>query len=631
MSLLEKEVQKSMELSIEDSLYEAVLAEDQDSITQILLKGANPNKTVRQGKTCLGEAANMGNINILKVLLNASQTSSTSKVSSLNVTRKRQIKCQKRKLKHQIYQEETVIKCKNLNDRPYKNYNLGQYDTVGIKDNNAKMDKNQGYFVFIHNEGSSSDESKSGGLKSPLSSSSLTPSPQDELEWDEEIGAVAPTTTEDETWSSMYKWYAAILESTGSAIASASVVSNGIDHQDAFMRTALHYASEQGHLLAIRILIESGCRLDITAADGLTPLHVAVVKNHIDVVKTLIKAGSNVNYKTHEKMTSLHFAASRGYLDLVKLLVNSGAYLESRDTNERTALYLAAGRGHVDVVKYLIAAGANVNGEEIHAYTPLCEAVWQRYAAVVEILLSSGARITHSHRLLHNAIIQRQEEIVKMLTTFGGGINLHNDNGDTPLLLAARLSQPAIAKVLLAKGANVNSCNSITGANALHIAVESIDVPEDFEEILKCLLEYKINMNVTALTGDTALNRALLLHKDHAAVMLIRYGADVNACDLHSCGLDNMSIASRRRSFTLASMLLKAGHYVTAPEPSATVPKQGSTLYLLHHACRQPYRLIDLCRMKIRCLGKNRVLFHFISSLPIPKSLKGFLMMEDEG
>lgn len=38
----------------------------------------------------------------------------------------------------------------------------------------------------------------------------------------------------------------------------------------------------------------------------------------------------------------------------------------------------------------------------------MCEAVWQRYAEVVEVLLSSGARITHSHKLLHNAIIQRQ-------------------------------------------------------------------------------------------------------------------------------------------------------------------------------------------------------------------------------
>lgn len=62
-------------------------------------------------------------------------------------------------------------------------------------------------------------------------------------------------------------------------------------------------------------------------------------------------------------------------------------------------------------------------------------------------------------------------------------------------------------------GANVNACNSITGASALHVAVESIDCPEEFEELLKYLLEYNIDMNSTALTGDTPLNRALLLAK----------------------------------------------------------------------------------------------------------------------
>lgn len=135
---------------------------------------------------------------------------------------------------------------------------------------------------------------------------------------------------------------------------------------------------------------------------------------------------------------------------------------------------------------------------------------------------------------------------MKLLTNCGGGINLHNDNGDTPLLLAVRLSQPNIVKILLEKGndnfwelsiyyklyyiilwnfrnsqfapfyfsgANVNSCNSITGASALHIAVENIDEPNVFEELLKHLIEYKINMDTTALTGDTALNRALLLQK----------------------------------------------------------------------------------------------------------------------
>lgn len=122
-------------------------------------------------------------------------------MSKVTSTRKRQVKSHKRKLRHDSQQNETVVKCKNLSDRMFKDYyaeNIASTTEEG-------MDKNQGYFVFIHSEGSSSDEGKLPGLKSPLSPPSLTMSPQADLEWDEEIGNVAPTTSEDETWSSMYK------------------------------------------------------------------------------------------------------------------------------------------------------------------------------------------------------------------------------------------------------------------------------------------------------------------------------------------------------------------------------------------------------------------------------------------
>lgn len=59
----------------------------------------------------------------------------------------------------------------------------------------------------------------------------------------------------------LFRWYAAILECTGAAIASASVVSNGIDQQDAFMRTALHYAVDQGHTGVVKLLLDAGNKL----------------------------------------------------------------------------------------------------------------------------------------------------------------------------------------------------------------------------------------------------------------------------------------------------------------------------------------------------------------------------------
>lgn len=612
-----------MEKSLEEKLYRAVIIEDSDLVSQLLSQGANPNKTVINGKTCLGESANIGNIDILKQLIIASRTNHVQSTAS----RKRPLKSHKRKLKHDTGQDEHIGKHRGFNEKKFK-------DTCSeslFEEESSKFYKNQGYFVFVHNEGSSSNETRISSKKLQLSPSSLISSPQADLEWDEEIGTVAPSTSEDETWSSMYKWYAAILENTGVAIASAAIVNNGIDQQDAFTRTALHYAAEQGHIGVVKLLLGAGCKVDITGGDGLTALHVAVIKNHSEVVKTLLSAGSYVNYKTCENMTALHFAASRGFVEVVKILVNCGAYLESRDTSERTALYLASGRGHLDVVKYLISNGANVNGEEIHGYTPLCEAVWHRCGAIVDILLKSGARITHSHKLLHNAIIQRQEEIVRKLADTGSGLNLRNENGDTPLLLASRLSQPNICTILLKRGAVINARNSITGANALHNAVETIDSADEFEQLLKCLLEHNIDMNATALTGDTALNKALLMQRDHAAILLIRYGADVNACDIRSPGLDNLSMASRRNSRTLARMLLKAGHILPKTEKGTIAPTSENTATWVHHVCKHPFDLADICRIKIRSMKENKCLFNYIASLPLPMSLKRFLMMEDEG
>ncbi|CAH2104638.1 unnamed protein product [Euphydryas editha] len=615
-----------MDKSLEDKLYDSILIEDLDSISNLIAQDTNPNKITSNGKTCLGEAANIGNICIAKLLIESCKSACTHSKIYQNYYKKKHTKSHKRKLRNSGHQDEMVVKCKHLNERTYKVDNTNE----NISLQGSSHENNQGYFVFIHNDGSSSDESKIGSSKSPVSSSSIVSTPQAELEWDEEILNVAPTTSEDESWTSMYKWYAAILECTGAAIASASIVTNGIDQHDAFMRTALHYAAEQGHSEIVKLLIDADCKVDIAAGDGLTSLHIAVMRNHKDIVVQLLEAGSHVNYKTHEKMTPLHFAASRGYVELVRILVTNGAYLEARDTSERTPLYLAAGRGHAEVVKYLVCVGANVNGEEIHGYTPLCEAVWHRYTKVVEILLATGARITHSHKLLHNAIIQRQEEIVKMLAEIGGGINLHNDNGDTPLLLSARLSQPAIALSLLQRGANINSCNSITGASALHIAVESIDCQNIFEDLLRCLLEYGVDLNITALTGDTALNRALLLQKDDAAVLLIRHGADVNACDLHSRGLDNLSIASRRRTINLARLLIKAGHHIPIPDANSSVPKQDTTLNWLYYTCKEPLSLLDICRIRIRSYCGNMVMYHYINALHLPKSLKRFLMLENE-
>ena len=85
-------------------------------------------------------------------------------------------------------------------------------------------------------------------------------------------------------------------------------------------------------------------------------------------------------------------------------------------------------------------------------YTPLCQAVWQQEKEIVRLLLKAGAKLTHSDRLLHSAILHRCTDIAELLISAGSIINLRDDNGDTPLIIAARSGQADMVNLLLNNG-----------------------------------------------------------------------------------------------------------------------------------------------------------------------------------
>jgi len=106
--------------------------------------------------------------------------------------------------------------------------------------------------------------------------------------------------------------------------------------------TALEQASRAGHINIVRLILQTGAKLDVVM-DGI--------------------------WLFRRRGTALHWAADRGHLDIVKLLVQEGANLDafvlrSHGCESDSPLSAAAGSGHLNVVKYLLDVGADKNSKE---------------------------------------------------------------------------------------------------------------------------------------------------------------------------------------------------------------------------------------------------------------------------
>nr|CAD7572906.1 unnamed protein product [Timema californicum] len=663
--------------SLEEELHDAVSKGNKESVNYLLKEGANMNMICSSGRTPLGVAAQMGNTTILKILLSTicvPQPLAEAVSEGFNQLHRHKHKTKKRKEHVQgsikrhsesVNRNKDTASKKNVlkttlsgvsnQESHFEENKKVEMDsslnnTEGSGCSNAKQ--NSGYFIIVHKETGCPDETARrqaldghfcDGLKHNTENVACalndirTPDGMDRLEWDVEVEEKSDADVEEDSWMALYRWYADILDKTGSLLQLPQPCD--VNHQDAYGRCAVHYAAEHGHLEALEMLKAAGCRLDHGDLDNLTPLHLAAARDHYEVVTMLLNAGVEVNCKTSDKTSALHIAASRGFVDTVQVLLDRGAHIDSLDSSDRTPLMLAVSRRHEDVVELLIKYGAKVNIEEIHGYTPLCEAVWQKAVLICKMLLDAGAKVTQSHHLLHYAVMHRHRDMVELLLRAGSIVNLRDDSGNTPLILAASVTNIHIAELLLNSGAGVNYPNALTGSTPLHLLVEhTFDVAPSyatFKQMFRLFRSHGASLNVRTCTGgDTPLFRAMLMKRYQAAALLISHGTDVNLYDADACVVDNLFLARKRNHFPLARMLVFAGfdlqHYTPDLPPLSEVPQADVDpltawlLYMKHN----PMRLTDLCRLVVRRqFGEN--VYKMVDSLYLPRLLKSYLLLKD--
>jgi len=316
--------------------------------------------------------------------------------------------------------------------------------------------------------------------------------------------------------------------------AGADVNATGADGE-----TVLMLAARTGRPEAVQLLIAKGANVNASETwQGETALMWAAAENHPEVVALLAKNGADLNAKSKVPefpkvkvdaatmvvtalpkggFTALLLAARQGAPDGVRALAEAGADLNATDPDGTTALNMAIINAHYEVAALLVEKGASLDVGDAAGMTPLYAAIDMRHQEplinrplakpsgpmtpldMVKVLLAHGA---DPNARLKTPLLMRQHN--------GGDASLNE--GATPLMRAAKVSDVTTMALLLEKGADPN-LRLRNQSTALMVAASrqgrNAGPEENTIAAMKLLIDKGADPNLVNDNGETALHIAV--------------------------------------------------------------------------------------------------------------------------
>lgn len=139
------------------------------------------------------------------------------------------------------------------------------------------------------------------------------------------------------------------------------------------LSTPLHWATRQGHLSVVVILMQYGADPSLLDGEGCSCLHLAAQFGHTAIVAYLIAKGQNMNLVDRNGMTPLMWAAYRVLaIDPSRLLITFGASVNMEDRfHHNTALHWAIMAKNHNAISLLMNAGADIEARNAQGETPM--------------------------------------------------------------------------------------------------------------------------------------------------------------------------------------------------------------------------------------------------------------------
>jgi ankyrin repeat protein len=191
-------------------------------------------------------------------------------------------------------------------------------------------------------------------------------------------------------------------------------------------------------------------------------------------------------------------------------------------TEVRQALIEAVKKGDVTTVKQLLDDDpALLKAQTDEGLSVILLALYYRQPEIAQAFLARGAVLN----LFESCAMGQLDRVSQILTEDGGAPLSHGPDGHTPLGLACFFGHRDVVRLLLEKGADVNTASR----NAQRVAPLHAATARQDAEIVEALLKAGADPNRRQEAGITPLHEAAAAGQDAIARLLVAHGAHRDA------------------------------------------------------------------------------------------------------
>ncbi|KAI5462904.1 ankyrin repeat-containing domain protein [Mariannaea sp. PMI_226] len=345
-----------------------------------------------------------------------------------------------------------------------------------------------------------------------------------------------------------------------------------VDAIDNEGRTALHHSAASNVVddETLDVLIKAGANLNIVDdEDGRTPLQVAIYHNRWNLATKLIQADANLEIRQPNGKTALHMAISMRNQEFTQLLISRGANVD-RVLLDHTPLTLSITLGCTAITAVLVDSGADPNKASRDGNTPLLAAASTGHDETVRYLLAHGADPSacpsqSGYTAMHMAAHKDKPHILQLLASFGAPVDPLDRACETPLLVAAKLSNGDSARRLIKLGADTERIGP-DGMSVLSHAVKAGDL-----KLVNALLDVGTRMPLSTVSRDsmsddgyqvpepqtTPVHVAAQHGRDDIIIRLVSSGASLESTIFP--GRTALHVAARHGHLSTVQLLLRLG------------------------------------------------------------------------